>query len=177
MLRPSWTTPSILAFAHLHSQNNYDAHPFGILGSKVELYVMPRQRKSCEAHTKREYFPGPAWEHYRYYLVWVEDTRSTRVRRTVFLATSISQCHRIRKVTPDLCQQYIVHSADRGRTIKQPDQTGSQHPDGHFLMESQGGKGSRGPPKDPTGICASSKGAHRPTEGCTDRWPIRREPP
>ena len=69
---------------NLHGQHNYDATPFGILGSKVEIHEMSRQRGTWAAHTKTGYCLGPAWEHYRCHIVWVQDTRLTRIGQTVF---------------------------------------------------------------------------------------------
>ena len=84
MLRRSVQTPTISSFAHLYGQHNYDAHPFAILGSAVEIHVMPKHRKTWDTHTKSGYYLGPSWEHYRCHDVWVTDTRARRVGQTVF---------------------------------------------------------------------------------------------
>ena len=84
MLRKSAQTPTISAFTHLHGQHNYDAHPFAILGSAVEIHVMPKHRKTWSTHTKSGYYLGPSWEHYRCHDIWVTDTRARRVGQTVF---------------------------------------------------------------------------------------------
>ena len=45
---------------------------------------MPSKQKTWEEHTKSGFYLGTAWEHYRYHVVWVKDTRTTRVGQTVF---------------------------------------------------------------------------------------------
>ena len=55
-----------------------------MLGSKVELHVMPDKRKTWDAQTKTGYYLGVSWEHYRCHEVWVQDTKSVRVSQTVF---------------------------------------------------------------------------------------------
>ena len=62
MLRRSVQTPTISSFSHLYGQHNYDAHPFAILGSAVEIHVMPKHRKTWDTHTKSGYYLGPSWE-------------------------------------------------------------------------------------------------------------------
>ena len=84
LLRKSATNPHISAFAEMYGEHNYDAHPWAVLGSKVELHLMPDKRKTWDAHTKTGYYLGVSWEHYRCHEVWVQDTKSVRVSQTVF---------------------------------------------------------------------------------------------
>ena len=84
VLRKSATKPSMSAFEHLNGPHNYDSHPFAILGSAVEIHVMPANRRTWAAHTKPGFYLGPSWEHYRCHDVWVEETRATRTGQTVF---------------------------------------------------------------------------------------------
>ena len=84
MLRKSAGKPTISAFEYLHGLHNYDSHPFAILGSAVEIHVVPANRKTWETHTKSGFYLGPSWEHYQCHDVWVEDTRATRTGQTVF---------------------------------------------------------------------------------------------
>ena len=71
MLRKSAGKPTISAFEYLHGPHNYDSHPFAILGSAVEIHVVPANRKTWETHTKSGFYLGPSWEHYRCHDVWV----------------------------------------------------------------------------------------------------------
>ena len=84
VLRKSVTKPSISAYEHLNGSHNYVSHPFAILGSAVEIHVIPANRHTWAAHTKPGLYLGPSCEHYRCHIVWVEDTRSTRTGQTVF---------------------------------------------------------------------------------------------
>ena len=60
VLRKSATKPSISAFEHLNGPHNYDSHPFAILGSAVEIHVMPANRRTWAAHTKPGFYLGPS---------------------------------------------------------------------------------------------------------------------
>ena len=84
MLQKFAGKPTISAFEYLHGLHNYNFHPFAILGSAVEIHVVPANRKTWETHTKSGFYLGPSWEHYRCHYVWVEDTRATRTGQTVF---------------------------------------------------------------------------------------------
>ena len=84
MLRQSKTKENASSFAHINGEHNFSANPFAILGCKVEIHEMPKQRRTFGPHTKSGYYLGPAWDHYRCHQVWVEDTRATRVGQTVF---------------------------------------------------------------------------------------------
>ena len=46
MLRPSRVTPSKSAFEIMNGKHDYNSHPFCVLGSAVELYVVPDKRKT-----------------------------------------------------------------------------------------------------------------------------------
>ena len=84
MLQKSAGKPTISAFEYLRGPHNYDSHPFAILGSAVEIHVVPANRKTWETHTKSGFYLGPSWEHYQCHDIWVEDTRATRTGQTVF---------------------------------------------------------------------------------------------
>ena len=84
MLRKSRTVPSMSSFEHMYGAHSYDAHPWAVLGCEVEIHVMPAKRRTWAAHTKKGYYLGTSWEHYRCHVVWVKETKSTRVGQTVF---------------------------------------------------------------------------------------------
>ena len=84
MLRKSRANPSISAFEQMNGPHNFDANPFAILGCAVEMHVMPKNRRTWEAHTKTGFYLGTSWDHYRCHEVWIKDTRSPRIGQTVF---------------------------------------------------------------------------------------------
>ena len=51
LLQKSRVVPTVSAFAHIYGQHDYDAQPFAILGSAIELHVTPSKRKTWAAHT------------------------------------------------------------------------------------------------------------------------------
>ena len=65
MLRDSATKSEVSAFEHLHGPHDYDKHLFEILGSAIEIYVNPNNRKTWDKHTLPGSYLGPSWEHYR----------------------------------------------------------------------------------------------------------------
>ena len=76
------------AFEHMYGKHSYDAHPWAVLGCEIEVYVMPAQRRAWAAFTKKGCYLGTSWEHYRYHLVWVKETKTTRIGQTVCLNTN-----------------------------------------------------------------------------------------
>ena len=88
LLRKSRVVPTVSAFAHMYGQHDYDAQPFPILGSAIELHVTPSKRKTWAVHTKTGFYLGASWEHYRCHQVWVKETKSRRISQTVFLNTN-----------------------------------------------------------------------------------------
>ena len=84
LLRKSRVVPNISAFACLYGQHDYNANSSTPLGTAVEMYVTPANRKTYEAHTKTCFYVGNSWEHYRCHEIWIVDTRSVRVGETVF---------------------------------------------------------------------------------------------
>ena len=84
LLQNSRVVPTILAFAHMYRQHDYDSHPFAVLCSTIELHVMPNKRKTWAAHTMTGYYLGALWEHYRCHQVWISETKSKLISQTVF---------------------------------------------------------------------------------------------
>ena len=60
VLRKSANKPSTAAFEHLNGPHNYDLHPFAMLGSTVEIHVMPANRRTWAAHIKPGFYLGPS---------------------------------------------------------------------------------------------------------------------
>ena len=89
LLRKSRTNPKISAFAEMYGSHNYGSHAWAVLGSAIEVHVMPSKRRTWEQHTKSGFYLGASWDHYRCHRVWIKDTKSTRVGQTVFFYTNI----------------------------------------------------------------------------------------
>ena len=126
MLRKSHSTPNISVFNHLYGQHNFEAPPFGILGTKVEIHAMAKQRKTWESHTKTGYYLGPAWRHYRCHNIWVEDTKSTRIGQTVFFrhkyltAPQVTPSDALIRASDQMCEALTKadpHSQETRRAI------------------------------------------------------------
>jgi hypothetical protein len=84
MLRPLWMTPTILAYAYLWNQHNYNANPFAPLGCKVEAHLVPSNCKTWVPHTASVFYVGNAWDHYHCHKIYINDIRHTCTCNTVF---------------------------------------------------------------------------------------------
>jgi hypothetical protein len=77
-------TPTVLAYAYLWGQHDYNATPFAPLGCKVESHLVPGIRKTWAPHTANRYYVGTAWEHNHCHEVYIIDTRHTQIYSLVF---------------------------------------------------------------------------------------------
>ncbi len=84
MLRPSRMTPTVLAYAYLWGQHDYNANPFAPPGCKVESHLVPGICETWAPHTASGYYIGTAQEHYCCHEVYIIDTRHTRICSLVF---------------------------------------------------------------------------------------------
>ena len=84
LLRPSRTTPNVSAYAHLFHQHDYNQHPLAPLGMAVEMHVVPDIRETFAPHSASGFNVGTSFEHYRCYIIYISETKSTRIGNTVF---------------------------------------------------------------------------------------------
>jgi hypothetical protein len=77
-------TPTILAYAYLWKQHNYNANSFAPLGCKVKAHLVPSNRKMWTPHTASGLYIGNAWDHYHCHKIYINDTRHTHTCNTVF---------------------------------------------------------------------------------------------
>ena len=84
MLQPSRMTPTVLAYAYLWGQHDYNANPYALLGCKVEAHIVPGNREKWASHTDSGYYIGNAPQHYRCHGIYIPDTKGTRTCKTVF---------------------------------------------------------------------------------------------
>ena len=122
LLRKSRLDPTKSAFETMYGPHDYDAHPFAILGCEVELHVMPKNRRTWEAHTKTGYYLGAAWDHYRCHRVWVKDTKSERVGQTVFFKhkyitqPTITTSDALLRASEDVCEALLKSQPSSKKT-------------------------------------------------------------
>jgi hypothetical protein len=83
MLRPMRISPTILSYAYLWKQHNYNANLFAPLGCKVEVHLVPSNRETWAPHTASGLYIGNAWDHYRFHKIYINDTRHTHTCHTV----------------------------------------------------------------------------------------------
>ena len=84
LLRQSNVFPKISAYAHVYGAHEYNAAPFVPIGMKYLGHDKPHRRKTFAEHCSKGYVLGTSFEHYRAWIIWMKDTRRTRVSTTVF---------------------------------------------------------------------------------------------
>ena len=96
----------------LYGQHNYNVNLFAPLDTAVEMHVTPANRQTYEAHTKTGSYIGNSWEHCRYHIIWMVDTSSVHVGKTVFFKQkylkqpTITMSDDILRAGDDLCQAF-----------------------------------------------------------------------
>ena len=86
LLSVSNNIPTISSYTYLYGAHNYNAHPFALLGTALEMHVKPSRRTTlCAAHSLTGCYIGISCEHYRCTKVWINDTKSIRIGNTVFI--------------------------------------------------------------------------------------------
>ena len=109
MLRKSRVNPERSSYQVLYGDHDYNTNPFAPLGIEVELHEMPSKRPTWGANTKKGYYIGNSWEHYRCHEIWVSETSHVRVGQTVFFKykyltqPSVTPLDAIVQASDDLC--------------------------------------------------------------------------
>jgi hypothetical protein len=80
MLRTSRINPKISAATHLDGQHQYNRAPMAPQGTIIIAHETPNRRRRWEPHGQYGWYIGPALEHYRCYRVYINKTRSERVK-------------------------------------------------------------------------------------------------
>ena len=74
MLRKSRVDPTRSSYQMLHGDHDYNTNPFAPLGTEVEIHEMPNKSPTWGAHTKRGFYVGNLWEHYKCHEVYILET-------------------------------------------------------------------------------------------------------
>ena len=77
-------SPRVSAYTYLWGQHDYNANPFAPLGCKIKSYLVPGIRETWAPHTASGYYVWTSWKHYRCHVVYIIDTRHTRMCSSVF---------------------------------------------------------------------------------------------
>jgi len=122
LLRKSRVDPSMSSFQALHGKHDYNTNPFAPIGQAVEMHVVPSKRKTWGEHTTPGFYLGNSWDHYRCHVVWVKNTRNTRIGQTVFFRHKyitqpiITPTDAILRATDDLCDVLRGKAVIKGAT-------------------------------------------------------------
>jgi hypothetical protein len=83
MLRTSRINPKISAATHLNGQYEYNRAPMAPPGTIVIAHETQNHRRTWAPRGQDGWYIGPALEHYKFYRVYFNKTRSERVVETV----------------------------------------------------------------------------------------------
>ena len=85
LLRQSNSNPKISTYAYLYGHHDYNAVPFVPIGIESMTHDKPNRRKTFAKHCSKGWILGTSPEHYRCWIHWSNDTRTTRITATTFL--------------------------------------------------------------------------------------------
>jgi hypothetical protein len=83
LLRQSRINTRLFAYAQLNGHYDFNRAHMAPPGTRVTTREKPDQRASWEPHGVNGWYIGPALDHYRYFIVYISDTRSDRIVDTV----------------------------------------------------------------------------------------------
>ena len=75
LLRRSWIKPRLSVEAQLNGAFDYKPTPMSPPGKKVLIQETPQQRRKWEFHGKEGWYIGTAPLHYRFYRIFIPETR------------------------------------------------------------------------------------------------------
>jgi hypothetical protein len=82
-MRASRLDPTKSAYEQVHGVFDFNCTPLAPPGMKVMVHEKPHKRATWAPHASEGWYTGPAVEHYRFFSVWIPETRSMRVCNTV----------------------------------------------------------------------------------------------
>ena len=83
LMRGSPLQPNLSSWEHLRGPYNYSRNPIAPAGTRVIVHENPDIRETWAPHGVAGFYIGPAMEHYRSYIIYIEGTRRTRVSDSV----------------------------------------------------------------------------------------------
>ena len=98
---------------YAYGTHDFNAQPFAPMGCAVQIFETPQARRSWDPHSVDGWYLGPATEHYRNHIVWVNDTKAERVSDNVWFKHKYI-------TNPSLtAADYIINAAkDLAQTLK-----------------------------------------------------------
>ena len=83
-MRASAVNPDISAYAQMHGNFDFQAHPIAPIGTPVIIYEAPKtHRASWAPHGVPGFYLGTSLPHYRSHIVWATDSQALRITDTV----------------------------------------------------------------------------------------------
>ena len=88
LLRTFRLNPKLSTHAPLNGLYNFNATPMAPPGSMILVHKKPALRGTWAAHAVNAWYLGPALHHYRYYHIYIAETRGERIADTVVWFTN-----------------------------------------------------------------------------------------
>jgi hypothetical protein len=82
MLRTSRINPKLSASTHIDGQYDFNRAPMAPPDTRITAHETPIRRRTWAPHGQDGWYIGPALEHYRCYIVYINKTRGERVVET-----------------------------------------------------------------------------------------------
>ena len=83
LMRGSPLQRNLSSWEHLRGPYNYNRNPIAPAGTRVIIHEDPNVRDTWAPHGVPGFYVGPAMEHYRGYVVFVESTKRTRITDSI----------------------------------------------------------------------------------------------
>ena len=105
--------PKISAYNYVYGLNECNAAIFVSIGMDTLVHKKPKIRGTFAEHFSKGSVLGTVFEHYRSWIMWMKDTRATRILSTVF--------HKLKYTTnPDITpeDQFIARTGNLADSLK-----------------------------------------------------------
>ena len=76
--------PKISVYAYVYGTNDYNSAQFVPIGMETLVYDKPKIRGNFAEHCSKVFVLRTAFEHYCSWIMWIKETRATRILATVF---------------------------------------------------------------------------------------------
>ena len=90
LLRNTNSNPNVSTYAALYGHHDYNAVPFIPINVESMTHDKLSQQRTFAQHCTKGWILGTSPHHYRAWIQWSKDTRTTRVSATFFANTSTS---------------------------------------------------------------------------------------
>ena len=92
MIHQTNIAPTVLAYAYMNGQHDYNKIPMVPIGFAALIHLKPDIRKTWDSNATEGFYLGTLQEHYQCYKVWINKHEAHKWRTWSTSNTSTSQC-------------------------------------------------------------------------------------